>query len=399
MNDLDVVGGTYQEICQFPQWRQFYGSGGRAAAALARLGAHARLTTFGSDRTSRAALADACEFQIREVIAAPDVQFDYFHALTPIDNTPREFDAISPPPSTTAHTVLQFGTLEGPILVDAEQVVYDPQNSNEPAWFRAFGSSNKRLAIVCNLKEGQALSGAHEPHDVGRRLLDRGADAVVVKAGVQGAFAFENGKHEQIGVYPTDRVFPLGSGDVFSATFAKGWLLDGQRAADAADFASRATALYCRSRSFPTTAEVEDFQGTARIASVPRRPRVYLAGPFFSMSQLWMVEEARAELRSVGLEVVSPFHDVGTELEPQEIARKDLTALVDCDSIFALLDGLDTGTIFEVGYAARAGISSVAYGADCASLYLTMLEGTGCELIDDFATAVYRAAWRAYGML
>ena len=32
---IEVVGGCYNETCQSPAVRQFYGSGGRAAAALA----------------------------------------------------------------------------------------------------------------------------------------------------------------------------------------------------------------------------------------------------------------------------------------------------------------------------------------------------------------------------
>ena len=77
---------------------------------------------------------------------------------------------------------------------------------------------------------------------------------------------------------------------------------------------------------------------------------VYLAGPFFNMPELWLVDEARLALRGMGLKVFSPYHDVGIGIG-EDVAPKDIEALERSRAVLAIVDGVDTGTIFEVGYA------------------------------------------------
>lgn len=53
-----------------------------------------------------------------------------------------------------------------------------------------------------------------------------------------------------------------------------------------------------------------------RIATVQRYrdgyvPKVYLAGPFFTLEEPWVVGQARRDLKAMGLDVFSPYHDVG----------------------------------------------------------------------------------------
>jgi len=62
--------------------------------------------------------------------------------------------------------------------------------------------------------------------------------------------------------------------------------------------------------------------------------------------------------------------------------------------VFAILNGLDTGTVFEVGYAVRKGIPVVALAQNVKDEDLKMLTGTGCTVLDDFASALYQAVWR-----
>ena len=64
--------------------------------------------------------------------------------------------------------------------------------------------------------------------------------------------------------------------------------------------------------------------------------------------------------------------------------------------MFALLDGMDSGTLFEVGWAqARIPPKPVYALAQSASEEdLKMIAGSGCRVFDDLATALHHAAWR-----
>ena len=75
--------------------------------------------------------------------------------------------------------------------------------------------------------------------------------------------------------------------------------------------------------------------------------------------------------------------------------REGWEALERADAVFALLDGLDPGTLFEVGYARSRGKPVVGLAEAVPRSALTMYEGTGCFLTPDFTTAVYRAGWEA----
>jgi nucleoside 2-deoxyribosyltransferase len=92
-----------------------------------------------------------------------------------------------------------------------------------------------------------------------------------------------------------------------------------------------------------------------------------------------------------------PYHDVGVGgLKNAEIAKLDLEALQGCGVVFALLDSLDPGTIFEIGYARSKNIPVVCLRTEGAvGVHETMLDGTGCALFDDFGSAAYHAYWAA----
>lgn len=259
---IEVVGGTYEEYCQFPIWRQIFGSGGRAAAAIATLGGSVRLHTFGAPGScgKRRALADAYGFALGDIAEAPDLAFDYFHALSPI-HVPafsRRSDSQARRIPVQAEQVLRFGMLEGEGVVHAKRAVYDPQSPKSPSAFEANGSSAQELAIVCNLGEAQLLTQATTAQDCAAALTQAGAAVAVIKAGPAGAVVSAGGRQHRIPCYRTNRVFALGSGDVFSGVFAKAWLQDGLQPAQAADRASRATALYCASMTLPTASALQE---------------------------------------------------------------------------------------------------------------------------------------------
>jgi nucleoside 2-deoxyribosyltransferase len=94
----------------------------------------------------------------------------------------------------------------------------------------------------------------------------------------------------------------------------------------------------------------------------------------------------------MGLKVFSPCHDVGVGTA-HEVAPKDLEALRQSRAVFALVDGLDAGTIFEVGYARACDIPVIALAQSTAEEPLKMILGSGCDIVPDFVTAIYRNSW------
>ncbi len=64
-----------------------------------------------------------------------------------------------------------------------------------------------------------------------------------------------------------------------------------------------------------------------------------------------------------------------------------------CDRVFAILDGLDAGTVFEVGYARKLGLPVIAYSETVSAEDCKMIAGSGCQIVNDFATAIYQTAW------
>lgn len=135
---------------------------------------------------------------------------------------------------------------------------------------------------------------------------------------------------------------------------------------------------------------------TLKRESVPVKAvggHAYLAGPFFTMSQRWLVEEVRRGLRDVGLNVFSPLHDVGRG-PASEVAPADLEKLEESDVVFAIMDGLDSGTVFEVGYARALKKPVYALAQETSIEDLKMIEGSGCHVHTDLVTALHHLAWR-----
>jgi Nucleoside 2-deoxyribosyltransferase len=204
---------------------------------------------------------------------------------------------------------------------------------------------------------------------------------------------------------PTKRVWKIGSGDVFSAAFAHAWLTERLPILDAAWLASRIVSEYVRTRSETFTAQcLRQIREEARTAATRTSDTaraipdatIYIAAPFFNTAEQWLVDEARDAFRGMGFKVFSPIHDVG-EGPPNMVAPADLFALQNSALVFALLSGLDPGTIFEVGYARALNIPVVGVAESTELRPLTMLLGSGCAISDDFATGVYSACWHLMG--
>ncbi|RDJ20267.1 nucleoside 2-deoxyribosyltransferase [Bosea caraganae] len=387
-----VAGGIYREECIAPFWDRLFGSGGRAATAIAGLAAGTELYGYVAEEWAEDA---RCSFGSMGVTPhltpIPNkICFRYFHSLSrpEIDGHNRN---VFSPLKASGPAVLRFGMLEGSAIVRGERVVYDPQNWAEALQFRANGSMADALAIVLNQSELEHSTGLAGMDAVRWLIHDTGAALVVVKRGPWGAAVYCGTRQTEIPAFQSPSLFKIGSGDVFSAVFAHMWADRHFSPEEAARHASQAVATYVASRDLqrltPAYPLVPAPSGTAGM--------IYLAGPFFTLGQRWLVEEARNALLSLGASVFSPLHEVGILGDAAGIAGRDLAGLRECSAVLALIDGEDAGTLFELGYARDRGIPVVAFSEAPRPESLTMLAGSGCEITDDFGAAVYRSVWAA----
>lgn len=396
MGGLTIVGAIYVERCIQPLWNAVYGSGGRAAAAVAQLvPGETKLVSYVAEllRKDAESLAAMSGFKLVAEPAPKAIVFDYLHPLsTPSIHPPLHDLPRLAPIRVIGDVVLRYGMLEGDAVIEAAIAVYDPQSAFGARRFGENGSKAGRLAVVLNRAEAADMTGHHDPHAAAAQLISDGAEVVVVKMGSHGALVITRDGETLVPAYRTERVWKIGSGDVFSATFAALWACRGMPPAEAAHAASRAVAQYSETRSLPV-------MEPAALAALPYQPvsagrgTIYLAAPFFDIGQRWLVEEVRMVLRGLGATVFSPCHEVGPG-PANVVAPRDIEGLDRADVLFAVLNGLDPGTIFEVGYAVRRGIPVVALAQNVKEEDLKMVVGTGCDVVDDLATAAYRAVWR-----
>lgn len=396
MGGLTIVGAIYVERCIEPLWNAVYGSGGRAAAAVATLvPGGTTLVSYVAEPLRRDAesLAAMSGFTLTATPVSEAISFDYLHPLSkPVIRPPLHRLPPLEPLRVADDVVLRYGMLEGDAVVQAGTAVYDPQSAFGARPFGANGSRAGRLAVVLNVSEAADMTGTADPHEAAARLLAEGAQVVVVKLGGHGALVVTAGGRAHVPAYRTAHVWKIGSGDVFSATFAALWACRGMTPETAAAAASRAVAEYSGTRTLPVM-EPDVLAARPHEPVRPGRGTVYLAAPFFDIAQRWLVEELRTVLRGLGAGVFSPCHEVGPG--PADIvAPRDIEGLERADVVLAVLNGLDPGTVFEVGYAVRQGIPVVALAQNVREEDLKMIVGTGCDVVGDLATAAYRAVWR-----
>lgn len=399
---ITVVGGVYRERCMRPAWDDIYGSAGRAATAIVRFGGQAELITSVDQDTELViqARAEYEGFQLKNSQVNNGITFEYIHGLS----TPEIRGDFSEQIELHAESdhVLRFGMIEGTAIINAKYVVYDPQNANNPESFKENGSKADHLALVLNRYEASILvpnSVEMSDEELINSLAEQeGAEVVVIKMGPMGALVYDNGKISTVPAYRTEKVWKIGSGDTFAAHFAFGWMDEKLSAHDAALRASAATAFYCEKQGFPDPVLLDEFKPIALHPSSRYRsgykPVVYLAGPFFTLAELWMVGQARRDLQAMGLEVFSPYHDVGLG-SADDVVEKDLEGVRKCDVLFAIGDGLDSGTIYEIGYARALNKPVIFYAENESEQDRKMMEGSDCIISDDYVSGIYQVVWES----
>ncbi len=389
-----VVGGIYRELCRDPQSEEVFGSGARAAFALSGATTPVRLRSVACAEDADLARAMGIEMDYEE--RPRPIRFRYD---TPISRPTHDFLGGLPAPhlEAEADVVLAFGMLEAKPLVKAQRLVIDPQSPGLTSLGQHMDWSAERLAIVGNQSEILGLAGP-PPVPIAeaaeRVRVEYEAEVVVAKCGPRGAVLVDELGSTPIPPHPTEDVWPIGSGDVFSALFAWAWGDQERGAREAANIASLGTATWCsRGPLQVVTPEGEIIFPRAEARDVHLHDvRVYLAGPYFNYGERWLVDLMRDGLMDLGAQVFSPFHEVGFGT-PEKVAPADLRGLHECNSVLALLDGVDTGTVFEVGYARANDIPVVGFAARPDSSDLTMLIGTDVPIFSGLAQAAYHAMW------
>jgi hypothetical protein len=325
-------------------------------------------------------------------------EFSYLHPLSGGYLQPEPASQL-PTISVSAPVVLQFGMVNAKCVAHGTRVIFDPQSPLSPAHFAELGSSAEHLAIVLNRQEATRLSGKIDIGEAAKTIqASETAEVVVVKDGPRGALLLYDGTEHYIPVFDAKETYLVGSGDVFSAIFALEWGVKKTDPVTAANAASLSTALWCATRDFPLPKDPSEVEAKAqRLDSATGIPTIYLASPFFSVAQLWLLNDVRHILQDMGVKVFSPYHDVGLARDPlHNVAQDDLKGMLGCQAVLALLDGSDPGTIFELGYARNHGIPVIGFRSEPATENAdTMLVGTGCLITGDLGNAVYKAIWAA----
>jgi hypothetical protein len=250
---MHIAGGLYQEICLHPAWNALFGSGGRAAQALAALGSKTTLHSyFENDQSiSLEPYLDrgiALDLHPRQ----SPIAFAYFHPLSTPHLEPRNI-AQETSFHVEADTVLRFGLVEGDAIVSARRAVFDPQGWHSPLHFRENGSQANEVALVLNTQELLSRTGTTDIEVAAGELIKAGvASIVVVKQGVRGAIVVDGRQPTRIiPAFRSPSVFKIGTGDVFSSIFAHYWGCQCEDAATAAEQASLGVAYYAQYRDFP----------------------------------------------------------------------------------------------------------------------------------------------------
>ncbi|TBG89366.1 DUF4406 domain-containing protein [Rhizobium leguminosarum] len=395
MSEIDIVGGIYREKCAFPYWDQLFGSAGRAAVALTGHVGNIRLHSALAEAEIVAAKAVFVDGEIGLKVTSREkpIIFDYLHSLSVPRILPdRDIRQVSMP-AVEGSVIVKFGMLESDPRVSGEHVVYDPQSSSNPIGFSASGSAAKHLAIIANRGEILGLARTSSVDDAVRTLFDtENAEVIVVKDGINGATVYERGSATHIAAYVTQNVFSIGSGDVFVAAFALAWALQGLPASDAAEFASVSTANYVETRVLPIMSKTEN--AVTRKPAAKAGGNIYLAGPFRELGQRMMIDDARNQLRGLGMSVFSPIHDIGPGTA-DVVVEQDLAAIQQCDAVFAILNGSSPGTVFEVGYARALGKPVFCVTQNMRDVDLKLPRGSHAHLHDDYVSALFQIAWRS----
>ena len=306
-----VVGGAYREVCAEPRVHWTFGSGVRAAAVLGETAD--RLVTVADGRT-RTAIGAVIRVQHVEVTPRlRPIEFAYDTSLSRPRLLMHNADRDIAMPPVDADDAIVFGMVEARPSVSAGRAVVDPQQSLSLDDIAETINASE-LFIVANQREIYALASGRDLEEAVEAIIGcTGAAGVIVKAGALGALVFRKGVEVTgIPAFVTPRVFPIGSGDVFTAAFAMHYFENGDLTA-AAHYASFRTAGYTTVRHHRPVSLTNEARVTVAptLQSVQNPPWVYVAASFANPEQRWSGRTIDRGIDDIGGRSLYPLREVG----------------------------------------------------------------------------------------
>jgi sugar/nucleoside kinase (ribokinase family) len=385
-----VVGGTYIEECDWPEWKRIMGSGVRAALAVSDVSPGTELYTYVDTDADSDLMMTMSERGIKAHTRkrSEAIVFYYKHALTsPPEQRPEEWRPIKDKRWTVSgDTVLAFRLLESKVLVNAERAVFEISPRDEEI-ARGKVKSLALIAAEDELPVPEPGKDLDFRDAAGKLITAHNADLMIVRRHAGGGILFVGEAEHKIPAYAARQWFKIGAGNVFCAMFAHYWGEKKMNPVQAADLASRSSAYYASERALPIVAEgslpsMEPFDPSAPC-------KIFVASPCASMAQQWLLNEAIDSLEHLGVTPVSAY-DLGLDgVAPQ---GGDIGAVLDdCDAVLVLAEGVDIASVLAVGLARVRHLPIVVLAENAKEGRLDLWQGTKCEIARDFASAVYRA--------
>jgi hypothetical protein len=281
--------------------------------------------------------------------------------------------------------VLAFGMLEIGVKVNAERAIIEWSRYDR----RVIRGKINTLALIAaetELPEGFVLD-VNDPDAAAELMTAWNAELMLVRRQAGGAVLFFGEERTEVPAHAASEWFKIGAGNVFAAMFAYYWGEQRCSPLQAADLASRSSALYASTRTLPIIHR--DLLPPAEVFNPTATCKIFVASPCYSMAQQWLLNEAIASLERLGVEVVSPY-DLG--LDGVRVESKDIGEVLEgCKAVLVLAEGADVPSVLAVGLAHVRNLPIVVLSEEAKEHRLQLWSGTDCEVARDFASAVYRA--------
>jgi hypothetical protein len=393
---ISVIGGTYKEINLENNTEENYGSGLRSSYFLLENGVEVKFHTSGNSKVEdylKLYKGTYSNFEFHCEISENFITFNYYFAL----DTPTIYPNILKINKTEIIRVLEenivcFGMLESDFSIKGNRVIYDPQTSLRPLKFSQFGKA-EQLVYIVNLFEAKSISGLEDTNEIIDFFFEsEGVYALIIKNGPYGANLYYEGKTYKIPSYITDNVTKIGSGDIYTTSFAYYWIEKGLSLEQSALNASKSTAYFCDTLEVRQHELLKNFNYKEYEAKPLFDKQIYIASPIFSLSDIILVDKLRNVFLDFGVKVFSPFHDIGLGSEV-DIAIKDLEGLDKSDIVFGVLDGLDAGTLIELGVSMSKNKKMIGYHRTCNVGSLLMLTPSNIKIHMNLTTSIYHTIW------
>lgn len=393
---ITVIGGTYREIDYDEIIIDIFGSGFRGAKFLLENKCTVEYQTSGNQETLLFLKENQkvyANFSFNCIQFDEIITFKYCFSLDQPTIFPNLLN-ISKTEEINVHAenIIAYGMIETDFKLAGKKIVYDPQTSIKPNKFSELGEAEELIYIV-NMKEAQSLASSNDIDEIKKFFFNiERTIAFIIKNGPYGATLYYDDKEIKIPSYITKNVNKIGSGDIFTASFGYYWIQKGLSLEESALNASKSTAYYCDKKAFVDVSQLDSFEYVEFERKKITDKQVYLASPFFALSELILIDKIRSAFLEFGVKVFSPFHDIGLG-DDITIAKKDIEGIENSDIIFCVFDNLDSGTLIETGYCLAKGKKMIGYHRSCEESKLLMLKTADLKIFNNLTTAIYQTIW------